>query len=126
MTHEITALAAGWLLTAALLIIEHLLWSKTTTETRYLLGGGAICAGCSLAGTIAESPLLAIGPWVIASGGLIILVLRWYEQQATHREHGAQKNGELIGAARGLTQEIIDSGGRHDAEPGMGQTRYRN
>lgn len=126
MTHSIIALAAGWLATAALLIIEHLLWKETTTETRYLLGGGAICAGCSVAGAVADSPLLAVGPWVVASAGLLIVIWRWLERQAAEREQNAQKNGEVIGAARGLTQEIIDNGGRAGGESGMEQTRYRN
>lgn len=125
MIHEIIPLGAGWLLTAALLVIEHLLWSETTTETRYLLGAGAICAGCTLAGLIAEDLLLAIGPWVVASPGLIIVAWRHVERQTTLREHSARKNGEIIGAARGLTQEIIDGGGR-GAEPGMDKAGRRN
>lgn len=126
MIHQIIALGTGVALTAALLIIEHLLWSDTRIETRYLLGTGAVCAGCTLAGLIAEDLLLAIGPWVVASPGLLIIAWRHSERQAAERERGARKNGEIIGAARGLTQEIIDSGGRHDAEPGMDQARYRN
>lgn len=126
VTHHLAAFLGGWVTTACLLVIQHLLWANTSRQVRYLLGTGAVCMGCSVAGAILDDAVLAVMPWAIASAGLIILVIYWFEGQQHERERGAQKNGEIIGMAKGLSQDIIDRGGRHDAEPGLEQTRRRN
>lgn len=123
MTQSLLAIAAGWLTTAAALIIQHLLWAETSRQTRYLLGGGALCAGCSAAGAVADNPLLAVAPWAIASAGLIILVVYWFEAQTEAAKQAAQKNGEIIGTAKGLRNELTKD---HDGQSGMDKTRSRN
>jgi membrane protein implicated in regulation of membrane protease activity len=116
MTELIPAFAAGWLLTLALLIIEHLLWNDAPRLVRYLLGAGTLCVGCALAGAILDNPLLAFGPWVIASAGLVIVLMTWYDERTARQQQHAQKRGEVIGATRGLTQELIDAGGKHGSD----------
>lgn len=110
MTELIPAFAAGWLICLCLLSIFHLLWKHAHRTVRYLLGGGAICAGCAMAGAILDMPVLMFGPGCIASAGLIIALWTWIEERTDKKLKSAQKNGEIIGATRGLTQEIIDSG----------------
>jgi hypothetical protein len=105
------AFIAGWLFTLTLLIIFHLLWNDAIEEIRYGLGAGAICAGCALAGLIIDNELLTFGPAIITSSGLIIVLIQWLERRADERKAKAQKRGEVIGAAHGLTQEIIDGSG---------------
>jgi membrane protein implicated in regulation of membrane protease activity len=105
------AFAIGWLVTFLLLIIEHMLWKDQPRLVRYLLGGGTICLGCSVAGAILESMLLGFGAWVIASAGLIVIYLTWQDQRTSKAKQAAAKRGEIIGATKGLTQEIIDGGG---------------
>lgn len=106
----IPALLVGWTLTACLLVIEHLLWRDAPRAVRYLLGGGALCAGCTVAGVIADNALLAVGPWAIASAGLLIVGWTLHEERAARARAQAQRSGELIGAARGLKEEIASRG----------------
>lgn len=123
MIHQLTAFAAGWLVTAALLTLQHLLWRETSRQTRYLLGTGAVCTGCSVAGAVLDDAVLAVMPWAIASAGLLILVLYWFEGQADAKARAAQQNGEIIGMARGLSRELREG---QDAESGMDEARRRN
>lgn len=116
MTALIPAFLAAWLLTLALLAIEHLLWRDAARTVRYLLGAGTICAGCSLAGLILDDALLVFGPWVVASAGMLIAVWTWIEERTQEQRKTVRRQGELIGAAKGLTQELIDHGGRRDAQ----------
>lgn len=117
------AFVAAWVLTCALLAVEHLLWKDAHLVVRYCLGAGTICTGCSFAGLILNDPVLAFGPWVIASAGIVTAGWTWFEDRANERTKKAQRSGELIGAARNiLTQETIDQGGRGDAQrPGHGR-----
>jgi hypothetical protein len=108
MTALFPAFLAGWLLTGAALIIEHLLWKTAPRLVRYLLGVGTVCTGCSVVGAILENLLLGIGPWVLASAGLVIVLMTWLDEQRAAREKHARTSGEIVGAARGLTQELID------------------
>lgn len=110
MTELIPPFVAGWLLTAALLVIFHLLFDDQVEEVRYILGAGAICTGCSLTGLLIDNPILTFGPWIVTSSGLVVIVMQWFERRARTRETNAQKSGEIVGIARGLTQEIIDRG----------------
>jgi membrane protein implicated in regulation of membrane protease activity len=105
------AFAAGWLLTLTLLVIEHLVWKNTPRIVRYLLGAGTICTGCTLAGAVLDNAILAFGPWVIASAGLVVVLMTWQDERIARQQQHAQKRGEVIGAVKGLTQEIIDGGG---------------
>ena len=100
----------GWVVAGALLLIEHAYFDSEQEETRYMLGAGALCIGMSVAGVIAGSALLVIIPWAVASSGLVIVVIQWYERKAEAGRTTAQKRGEIIGAAKGLTQEMIDRG----------------
>lgn len=109
------AFLAGWAFTLALLIIFHLLFDTASEEIRYCLGAGAICVGCALAGLILNAPLLTFGPAVITSSGLIIIVWQHVEQRVRAHKTSAERRGEVVGMARGLTQELIDQGGRRDA-----------
>jgi membrane protein implicated in regulation of membrane protease activity len=106
----IPAFIAGWLLTLVMLAVEHLLWKDTPRVVRYCLGAGTICAGCSLAGLLLDDPILAFGPWCIASAGVLTAAWTWYDDRAATQAKTAQKRGEIVGAARGLTQELIDRG----------------
>lgn len=126
VTEYIAPFLAGWALTLLLLVICHLLWNDVAEEIRYTLGAGAICLGCALTGLILNQPLLIFGPTVVTSAGLVIPLIQHFERGADKARHSAQKNGEIIGMTRGLSQDLIDRGGRHDAEPGMEQTRRRN
>lgn len=117
MTAFLPALLVGWILTACLLIIEHLLWKDTPRVVRYLLGGGALCCGCTVAGIIADDALLAAGPWAIASAGLIIVGWTWHEDRADRERTTVRRSGEVAGMARGLTQELIDAGGPYGERP---------
>lgn len=110
MVELFPALAVTWLICALAFWIEHANWKDAPREVRYLLGGGTLCAGCSIAGALLNDVLLAILPWPIASAGLIVLLLMWLEGRDTKRAERAQRSGEIIGAARGLTQEMIDAG----------------
>lgn len=117
MTALIPAFLAGWILTFALLAVEHLLWKDAHLVVRYCLGGGTICTGCSFAGLILNDPVLTFGPWVIASAGIVTAAWTWFEDRAKAREIAATRRGEITGAARGiLTQDTIDTGGRGDAQ----------
>jgi membrane protein implicated in regulation of membrane protease activity len=110
---------AGWLLTIALLAIEHLLWKEAPRVVRYLLGAGALCLGCSLTGLILDDVLLVFGPWCIASAGMAIAVWTWIEARTQEQRKAARRQGEIVGAARGLTQDLIDQGGgRATQRPG--------
>jgi membrane protein implicated in regulation of membrane protease activity len=104
------AFIAGWLLTLALLAIEHLLWKDAPRVVRYCLGAGTICIGCSVAGSILDDPVLAFGPWFITSAGLLIVAWTWYDDRTQTTVKTAHKSGEVVGATRGLTQELIDRG----------------
>jgi hypothetical protein len=121
--HHIGAIIAGWFTMAALIIIQHLLWKDTTRQTRYLLGAGALCASCTVAGIIADNALLAIAPWAIASAGLIILTIYWFEGKAEAAKRDAQKSGEIIGTAKGLRSELMKD---YDGQSDMDKTRFRN
>lgn len=123
MTHQIPAFLIGWGATAALLIIFHLLFKNAHRTVRYLLGGGALCVGCSVAGAIVDSALLAFGPWVIASAGLIIAGWTWAEEQAKTDNVNARKNGQIVGMARGLKRELLEG---QDAQSGLDETGRRN
>lgn len=121
MTEQIVAILIGWLIAASILIIQHLLWAGTSAQVRYLLGTGAICVGCSLTGAILENALLVIGPWAIASSGLVVLVIHWFEAEQVTKQRQARKTGELVGAARGLLQEL-----NNDGQSSLEQTRSKN
>jgi bacteriorhodopsin len=110
------AFFTGWIATAALLALMHLLWKDAPREVRYLLGGGAICGGCSLTGLVLDQALLTFGPWVISSSGLLIVAWTVYDRHHESARKAAQKQGEIVGAARGLTQELIDAGGQGRAQ----------
>lgn len=114
----IPAFLAGWILTVALLAIEHLLWKDAPRVVRYCLGAGTICTGCSFAGLILNDPVLTFGPWVIASAGIITAGWTWYDDRTKERMHKAQRAGEIVAAAKGLTQELIDQRGRDAQRPG--------
>jgi bacteriorhodopsin len=120
VTEQIVAILIGWLITAAILVIQHLLWASTSAQVRYLLGTGAICVGCSLTGAILENPLLIIAPWAIASSGLVVLAIHWFEAEQVTKQRQARKTGELVGAARGLLKEL------QDGQSSMEQNRSRN
>lgn len=106
----IPAFIAGWLLTLVLLAVEHLLWKDAPRVVRYCLGAGTICAGCTLTGVLLDNPIIAFGPWVIASAGVATAGWTWYDDHSAAKARSAQKRGEIVGAARGLTQELIDRG----------------
>jgi hypothetical protein len=125
VTQLYPAFVAGWLICVALLVIFHLVWRHAHRTVRYLLGAGAICTGCSVAGAIADSALLAFGPWIIASAGLSIALMTWLEEQSKTAKQNAQKNGEVIATAKGLKHELLNDRG-HDAQSDMEQTRSRN
>lgn len=116
MTALLPAFVAGWLLTVALLAVEHLLWKDAPLVVRYCLGAGTICTGCSLAGLILNDPVLAFGPWVIASAGVLTAGWTWYDDRTKEHVKKAQRSGEIVAAARGLTQDLIDQGGRPNAQ----------
>lgn len=101
MTQFVPAFFVGWLLTMSLLVTFHQLWNDAIEEVRYGLGAGAICAGCSVAGLIIDSPILMFGPWVISSAGLVIVLIQWFERRT-------RRHGELTGIARGLSEELRD------------------
>lgn len=125
MVNQIPAFLAGWVFCAALLSIFHMLWRDAHRTIRYLLGGLAICAGCGIAGLILDDARLMFGPGVVASSGLIIALWTWIEERTEKGKKNAQKNGELVGITKGLTQDLIDRGG-YSAEPGMDEARRRN
>lgn len=106
--------ALVWLLTFALLQIEHAMWSVIDFRLRYLLGMGTVCLGCLGAGLALDDPALAIVPAVLATSGLTVLINYASEARAEREKLTAQKQGEIIGMARGirrdLTQEAIDRG----------------
>jgi membrane protein implicated in regulation of membrane protease activity len=112
------AFLAGWLLAVALLALEHLLWKDAPRTVRYLLGAGTICAGCSLTGLILDDVVLTFGPWAIASAGLVIVAWTWIEGRTQASARAARRQGELVGAARGLTQELIQGGQGAAQRPG--------
>jgi hypothetical protein len=112
----VPAFLAGWALTFVLLALEHLLWRDAPRIVRYLLGAGTICTGCSVTGLIIDDALLAFGPWVIASAGMLIAVWTWIEGRAEAQQRAARRQGEIVGAARGLTQDLIDRGGERAAQ----------
>lgn len=99
---------AGFVLTLLLLIVFHLLWNDTPEEVRYLLGGGAICAGCGLAGLIADDGLMTVGPLLIASAGLAIVLWQWLERRTARHHTAAERRGEITGMAKGLLDELKD------------------
>jgi len=104
------AFLAGWVLTFVLLAIEHLLWKDAPRVVRYCLGAGTICTGCTLTGLLLDNPILAFGPWCIASAGVLTAAWTWYDDRAKATLKTAQKRGEVVGITRGLTQEAIDRG----------------
>jgi hypothetical protein len=117
IAHYLPAFLTGWVATTALLALMHLLWKDALREVRYLLGGGALCAGCSLVALILDDPLLLVGPWIVGfPGGLLIVGWTWYERRYQADKHTAQRRGEIVGAAKGLTQELIDAGGRRGSD----------
>lgn len=125
MINDFPAFLIGWIVCGLLLVVFHFLWSDTHRIVRYLLGGAALCAGCSVAGLILNDARITFGPWVIASSGLIIALLTWNEERTDKAKRNAQKNGELVGMAKGLTQDVIDRGGQ-SAEHGMDEKSRRN
>lgn len=115
----IPAFLAGWLVCLALLIIFHLLWRHAHRIVRYMLGAGAICMGCTIAGAVLDDPVLTFGPWTIGSAGLLIALWTWLEDRTAEHTRKAQQRGEITGMARGiLTQDAIDRGGRNAQRPG--------
>lgn len=110
MADILPAVAVAWLVSVLAFWIEHANWKDAPRGVRYLLGGGTICAGCSVAGALLNDPLLAIAPWAIASAGLIVLFLMWLEGKEKKKTEQARRTGEIVASARGLTQEIIDAG----------------
>jgi hypothetical protein len=123
VAHYFAPFLAGWALTLTLLIIAHLLWDRAPEEVRYALGVGAICLGCALTGLILDQPLLAFGPAVIASAGLVIVAIQHFERLADDKQRSAQKNGEIVGMAKGLARDLSEG---HDAQSGMDEARRRN
>lgn len=129
MTELLAPLFAGWIVCLSLLIIFHLVWNEAAEEVRYALGAGAILIGCAIAGLILEQPMLVIAPPVIASAGLAIPLIQWFERDTVRRAKIAEKNGIIIGTAKGLrqelTQDLIDNGGR-SAESSVDEKSRRN
>ena len=106
--------ALAWIAVFALLQFEHTRWATLDFRIRYLMGMGSICLGCVGAGIALNNLALAIVPGVLATAGLTVLLSYANEAQAEHDKKTAQKQGEIIGMARGirrdLTQEMIDRG----------------
>lgn len=123
MTQLYPAFIPAWLVSVALLALFHLLWKNTHRIVRYMLGMGAVCMGCTVAGSILNDPVLAFGPWFMASAGLPIALWLWIEERTEVGKKNAQKNGEIIGAAHRLSQDLIDAGG---LERGNDQASRRN
>jgi hypothetical protein len=125
VTEYIAPLLAGWIVCLSLVILFHLVWNDAAEEVRYALGAGAILIGCVIAGLLLDQAVLVVAPAFIASAGLIIPLIQHFERKADAAKKRAQKNGEIVGMARGLSQEIIDSGGR-SGESGVDEKSRRN
>jgi membrane protein implicated in regulation of membrane protease activity len=120
--NQFPAFFIGWIVCGLLLVIFHFLWSDTHRIVRYLLGGAALCVGCSVAGLILNDARITFGPWGIASSGLIIALLTWNEARTEAGKKNAQKNGQLIGIAKGMAQDL----GGQDAQSGLDEKSRRN
>jgi membrane protein implicated in regulation of membrane protease activity len=125
VTERFPAYLAGTLLCIALLVIFHLLFKHAHRTVRYMLGMGAVCSGCTVAGVVLNNPDLAIGPWAIAFWGLIIALWTWVEERNEVGKQSAQKNGEIIGLAQRLIRDVKDDGAL-DGQSGLDEARRRN
>lgn len=127
MTERLPAYLAGALICLGLLVIFHLVWKNAHRTIRYILGAGAICAGCTVAGIILDNADLAFGPWIVAFMGLAIALWTWLEERIEKGKQSAQENGELIGMAQWQIRDLKERGGNDaQARPGMDETRSRN
>ena len=110
----IPIILAAWMISAALLAIEHVYFRTQPRLVRYILGTVTICLGTTFAGVLTDNATLAIVPWVVASSGVVVIGLYWNEDKAARDQANAQKRGEVVGMARGLhqalSQEMIDRG----------------
>lgn len=107
---QLLPIAVGaWLLTAALLVVEHAYFKDQGRIIRYILGGTALCLGTTLAGVLANDPLLVVFPWVILSSGVVIIGLTWWERERETANQNGQRRGEVVGMARGLRQELTQA-----------------
>lgn len=111
----VSVIALAWLATFATVQAMHAYFRHLDFRIRYVLGTAAICGGCSAAGVALENALLAIVPWVLASAGATIIINYAAEARREREKNAARQEGEIVALTRGLTQEIIDNGGRHDA-----------
>lgn len=97
---------AAWLVTAALLVIEHTYFREQGRLTRYILGGTALCLGTTLAGILSDNAPLAIFPWIVLSSGVVVIGMTWWEREQDKKNRTAQQQGEVIGMARRVHREI--------------------
>ena len=106
-------LAFAWALALALYQLAHALWRDLDFRVRYVIGAAVLCLCATVAGLLLGDVLLMIAPWVLASAGAAVLINYHYEAKRAERDTAARRQGEIVGAARGLTQDIIDRGGPH-------------
>lgn len=107
-----------WALVFALMQVAHVYWRDLDFRVRYVIGTAICCAGMTIAGLLLADALLMIVPWALTSAGATVLINYHVEAKRRERERAAQRHGEIVGAARGLTQEIIDRGSRGTNTPG--------
>jgi hypothetical protein len=117
----------GWALSAALLIAEHIaLWSlpwRLKEPWSYVVGVGTLGVGWIAWALTASGPISPIDAvasvGVICSSGVVILLAYYVRGRLGQTREAAQQTGEIIGAAKGLTQALIDGGGKHAGQSGL-------
>jgi hypothetical protein len=111
----------GWLAASLALIAEHIAllrqpWQLTPPAT-YIVGVLTILGGCAIWALIEPAsvePLLALLAFAVISmgSGAWVLLLYWLDERSARARTQAARTAEIVGAAKGLTQEIIDRGSR--------------
>ncbi|HEU5100639.1 MAG TPA: hypothetical protein VFU22_16530 [Roseiflexaceae bacterium] len=119
-------IAIGWLLAAALLLVEHIgLWGQTwrlKNPWTYLVGVLTLAVGWIAWAMTAVGPVTPIDAvaniGAVSSAGAVVLVAYYVRGRLAQRDAQAAQQGEIIGMARGLHRELKERADRGENDPG--------
>ncbi len=119
---QVVPTVLGWLLSAAMLLAEHIgMWDqpwRLREPYTYIVGVATLACGWITWGVTATGPVSPIDAvaniCAVSSSGVVVAVAYYVRARLGRHLDRAQQQGEVIGMARGirqsLTQEMIDRG----------------